>query len=74
MSLEDALSGCERILRDEFKDYPESALYMIGTIDEATRVESAASQPPPRPRPEPTAQSSGMPESPAKQTTNDHEP
>jgi F-type H+/Na+-transporting ATPase subunit beta len=30
----DALDGCERILRDEFKDYPESALYMIGTIDE----------------------------------------
>ncbi|QGM45514.1 F0F1 ATP synthase subunit beta [Methylocystis heyeri] len=33
--LEDALDGCERILRDEFKDYPENALYMIGTIDEA---------------------------------------
>jgi F-type H+-transporting ATPase subunit beta len=29
------LEGCERILRDEFKDYPESALYMIGTIGEA---------------------------------------
>lgn len=35
VSLEDALEGCERILRDEFKDYPESALYMIGAIDEA---------------------------------------
>ncbi len=35
VSLADALSGCERILRDEFKDVPESALYMIGTIDEA---------------------------------------
>ena len=35
VSLEDALDGCERILRDEFKDYPESALYMIGTIGEA---------------------------------------
>ena len=33
VSLEDALDGCERILRDEFKDYPESALYMIGSID-----------------------------------------
>jgi F-type H+/Na+-transporting ATPase subunit beta len=32
--LEDALVGCERILHDEFKDYPESALYMIGAIDE----------------------------------------
>jgi len=35
VSLEDALDGCERILRDEFKDYPERALYMIGTIDQA---------------------------------------
>src|SRR5208283_5214059 len=35
VSLEDALDGCERILRDEFKDYPENALYMIGAIDEA---------------------------------------
>ena len=35
VKLQDALDGCERILRDEFKDYPESALYMIGTIDEA---------------------------------------
>ena len=35
VSLEDALDGCERILRDEFKDYQESALYMIGAIDEA---------------------------------------
>lgn len=35
VSLNDALDGCERILRDEFKDVPESALYMIGAIDEA---------------------------------------
>jgi F-type H+-transporting ATPase subunit beta len=35
VSLKDALDGCERILADEFKDYPESAFYMIGTIDEA---------------------------------------
>lgn len=35
VSLKDALDGCERILNDEFKDYPESALYMIGAIDEA---------------------------------------
>lgn len=44
VSLEDALDGCERILRDEFKDVPESALYMIGSIDEAlgkTRPEPA---------------------------------
>jgi F-type H+-transporting ATPase subunit beta len=37
VSLSDALDGCERILRDEFKDYPESALYMIGAIDEARK-------------------------------------
>ena len=35
VSLEDALSGCERILAGEFKDLPESAFYMVGTIDEA---------------------------------------
>lgn len=35
VSLEESLDGCERILQDEFKDYPESALYMIGSIDEA---------------------------------------
>jgi F-type H+/Na+-transporting ATPase subunit beta len=35
VSLKDSLDGCERILRDEFKDIPESALYMIGAIDEA---------------------------------------
>jgi len=33
--LKDALDGCERILHDEFKDYPESSLYMIGPISEA---------------------------------------
>jgi F-type H+-transporting ATPase subunit beta len=35
VSLKDAIEGCERILKDEFKDYPEAALYMIGAIDEA---------------------------------------
>ena len=35
VSLKDALDGCEQILCDEFKDYPESALYMIGAVDEA---------------------------------------
>ncbi|GAB3265128.1 F0F1 ATP synthase subunit beta [Larkinella harenae] len=34
VSLEQALDGCERILRDEFKDLSESAFYMIGSIDE----------------------------------------
>jgi F-type H+-transporting ATPase subunit beta len=35
LSLDDALDGCERILLDEFEDYPENALYMIGAVDEA---------------------------------------
>ncbi|WP_236848757.1 F0F1 ATP synthase subunit beta [Candidatus Thiodictyon syntrophicum] len=35
VSLEDALDGCERILNDEFKDLPEAALYMIGSVNEA---------------------------------------
>ena len=34
VSLKDSLDGCELILRDKFKDYPESSLYMIGTVDE----------------------------------------
>ncbi len=37
VSLKDSLDGCEQILRDEFKDYPESTLYMIGAIDEAKK-------------------------------------
>jgi F-type H+-transporting ATPase subunit beta len=61
VSLEDALDGCERILRDEFKDYPESALYMIGAIDEAKGKERnvakakqarTQNQPDPKPKPE----------------------
>jgi F-type H+-transporting ATPase subunit beta len=35
VSLKDSLDGCERILRDEFENVPESALYMIGAIAEA---------------------------------------
>jgi F-type H+-transporting ATPase subunit beta len=37
VTLEDTLGGCERILDDEFADYPEGAVYMIGTIDEAEK-------------------------------------
>jgi F-type H+/Na+-transporting ATPase subunit beta len=48
VSLKDSLDGCERILRDEFKDYPESALYMIGAIGEARKPVAAA-------RPEPAS-------------------
>ena len=48
VSRKDALDGCERILRDEFKDYPERALYMIGAIGEAqaaTRPEAKQESP-----------------------------
>ena len=38
VSLQDSLDGCERILHDEFKDQPESALYMIGAISEAKKA------------------------------------
>lgn len=34
VSLEEALDGCEQILRDEFEELPESAFYMIGPIDD----------------------------------------
>ena len=58
VSLEDSLDGCERILRDEFKDYPESALYMIGAIGEAKKPKAMAKKksdapPPPGAKPVP---------------------
>jgi F-type H+/Na+-transporting ATPase subunit beta len=62
VSLADALDGCERILRDEFKDVSERLLYMIGTIDEAKAAskggQSGGQVGPghdPRPQPRPTA-------------------
>jgi F-type H+-transporting ATPase subunit beta len=36
-----ALDGCERILRDEFADFPEQSLYMIGGVDEAAGAREA---------------------------------
>jgi len=46
VSLQEALEGCERILHDEFKDYPESALYMIGAIGEARKENPPSSTSP----------------------------
>jgi F-type H+-transporting ATPase subunit beta len=40
VNLKDSLDGCERILRDEFMNTPESALYMIGAIDEVKQKPS----------------------------------
>lgn len=41
VSIEEGISGCERILNDEFADQPERALYMIGGVDE---VENGADE------------------------------
>ena len=49
VSLGDSLDGCERILADEFKDYPESALYMIGAIGEARQRDATPERPGARP-------------------------
>jgi F-type H+-transporting ATPase subunit beta len=64
VTLEEALDGCERILRDEFKDYPESALYMIGGVDEAKAKRSAGAPGKPaitKPGTEPRAQKAEPP-------------
>jgi F-type H+-transporting ATPase subunit beta len=42
VSLKDSLDSCERILQDEFKDFPESALYMIGAVDEVKTASAHA--------------------------------
>ena len=34
VSLSETLEGVEKILQDDFYDYPEQALYMIGSINE----------------------------------------
>ena len=38
VSIADTLHGCERILNDEFREWPEKAFYMIGKIDEAKQA------------------------------------
>jgi len=41
VSLEETVSGCERILDGEFADVPERSLYMIGGVDEAKKEAAA---------------------------------
>jgi F-type H+-transporting ATPase subunit beta len=75
VSLKDALDGCERILRDEFKDIPESALYMIGTITEAkgkTKPSSRADPAEPESKTEAKADPKPATEFPAKVTPEPH--
>ena len=69
VSLKDALDGCERILRDEFKDIPESALYMIGTIDEAT-ANTKPGQPIPSAKPESKTEATADPRPAAESSAN----
>ncbi|HVZ41973.1 MAG TPA: F0F1 ATP synthase subunit beta [Candidatus Kapabacteria bacterium] len=72
VSLEDALDGCERILQDEFKDYPESALYMIGAVDEAkTKAAPRGSAADSASQPE---TDSGGESKPAADSTSQHRP
>lgn len=44
VTLDDALTGCEKILNDEFMEYSEDDLYMIGSIDEAVRKKESSDE------------------------------
>jgi F-type H+-transporting ATPase subunit beta len=71
VSLKDSLDGCERILRDEFKDYPESGLYMIGTISEAKgKPKTVPPATPAKPESQPDAKATPKPADEAKPATN----
>jgi F-type H+-transporting ATPase subunit beta len=60
VSLADALDGCERILHDEFKDQPESALYMIGAAPAAKAVGTGAGKAGAEPDAKPAAKASAV--------------
>jgi F-type H+-transporting ATPase subunit beta len=71
VSLKDALDGCERILRDEFKDYPESALYMIGAIGEVkAKPKPVQAIAPTKPGSQPEAKAEPKPADEPKPDTN----
>ena len=71
VSLKDALDGCERILHDEFKDYPESGLYMIGAISEAKgKPKAAPAAEPAKPDVKPGAKVESKPADKAKPDDN----
>jgi F-type H+-transporting ATPase subunit beta len=77
VSLADAIDGCERILKDEFKDYPESAFYMIGAIDEAKEKAKSARPPGPaaadsKPKAQATPKSSGKAKTAVKEGAKAH--
>jgi F-type H+/Na+-transporting ATPase subunit beta len=77
VSLKDAIDGCERILSDEFKDYPESAFYMIGSIDEAIEKAKAArpvspADPGPKPKVQVKPQANEKPKAKVEQGVKAH--
>jgi len=79
VSLKDSLDGCERILRDEFKDYPESALYMIGAIGEVKKPAAPAApanpaaKPPAKATPEPPSKPAVKPQPEAEPAAATHD-
>jgi len=44
VSLEDTLTGCEAILDGETDDWDESALYMVGTLEDARAAQAKLRQ------------------------------
>lgn len=62
VNLKDTLDGCERILHDEFKDIPESALYMIGAIDEVKADQKPTADSNPNAKSEPHTNPGGKPQ------------
>ena len=40
VNLNETLDGCERILKDEFKEYEEKSLYLIGSINEVVPLDA----------------------------------
>jgi F-type H+-transporting ATPase subunit beta len=79
VSLKDSLDGCERILHDEFKDYPERALYMIGAIDEAPKKPSSdkkidKAEADDKPEAKPVTNPGEQPQPEGKHAASPHEP
>ncbi len=73
VSLKDTLDGCERILRDEFKDMPESVLYMIGVIDEAKADPKPVADSTPNAKAEPHTKPAKKPQSKVQHAADTHE-
>jgi F-type H+-transporting ATPase subunit beta len=72
VSLADAIDGCERILKDEFKDQPEGDFYMIGAIDEAKAKAAKPAPAAPKPKEQAKPQASTNSKPTAKQGAEAH--